>query len=312
MDIKVSIVLVNYNTKELTAQCVESIQKHTTGISYEIIIVDNGSVDGSVEFLSHYTNVLIVESGGNVGFGRGNNAGVKRAAGEYVFLLNTDTLVLNNAIKILFDYCESHQHEKLGVVGCWLMKPDRTITTSNLSFPSVYSTWNKVYRYFLKKRKGVGESMMPNKQIVNVVSGADMFIKKQVYEAIGGFDEDYFMYGEEVELQYRLHKKEYEQILLKGPQIIHLEGSSSGNANSAKASFFMMYSMKRGRYLFYRKHKSLFHRILVALLDFPIDAVFVAIDPRFSHKRLRYFRNYFLLLPYYKIEKQTIEKKFYL
>ena len=296
--IDVSIIFVNYKTWELTKECIDSIIRNSKDFTYEIIVVDNNSNDGSVENLQKVPNVRVIQSDENVGFGRANNIGAKAANGKYLFLLNSDTYLLNNAIKFLFDYYERNSfHKNLGAVGCWLKHPDDSITTSFSYFPSIWNNWRHLFNYInchLMKRNVLKEAH--DNFEVNVISGADIFISKDLYLSIGGYDKDYFMYGEEAELQYRLHKQGYHNFLIKDPSIVHLEGASSGNQGKKKASFFMIYHMKKGRFLFYWKHKSLLQRILVAIADFPIDVCFAIIDKRFCHRKSEFFRIYSILL----------------
>ena len=104
----VSIIIVNYNTKKLIKNCINSIYKHTKDVDFEIIVSDNGSVDGSVEMIkSEFPNVILIENNANLGFGAANNRGLKIAKGKYIFYLNSDTVLLNNAVKYFFDYWEN-------------------------------------------------------------------------------------------------------------------------------------------------------------------------------------------------------------
>ena len=114
---QVSIIMVNYNTKELTKKAIQAVFDKTEGVEYEIIVVDNDSKDGSVEELkkTFQDKIIIIESKENLGFGRGNNLGIKQAKGKYIFLLNSDTELINNAIKIFYDYME--QNEQVGICG---------------------------------------------------------------------------------------------------------------------------------------------------------------------------------------------------
>lgn len=295
--IDVSIILVNYNTCELTRQCICSINEKSIGFIYEIIVVDNSSTDDSPKVLPLLSNVIYIESGANLGFGMANNLGAKVAKGKYIFLLNTDTILMNNAVKFLLDYYENNCFRKsLGAIGCWLMNGDMKITTSYSNIPSVWDNWKHIYSFFKKRIYNSVHSTKNYKEFeVGVVSGADLFIKKDIFLSIEGFDSNYFMYGEESELQYRLSKLGYRQFLIHEPSIVHLEGASSGNEKNKKASYFIIYHMKRGRFIFFRKHKLLITRLLLVLLDFPIDLVFVFIDKRFNHQRMEFFKLYSIL-----------------
>ena len=131
----VSVIIVNYNTFRMTADCIESVRQKTSGISYEIILVDNGSTDGSKDFFEQFEGIKYIYSDENLGFGRANNLGAKQASGDYLFLLNSDTLLINNAIKILYDYINTHQ--SVGVVGGNLVGLD---STERISFERVFTS----------------------------------------------------------------------------------------------------------------------------------------------------------------------------
>ena len=190
----VSIIIVNYRTPDLTQACIDSIYTHTKGVDFEIIVVDNCSMDESVNRLSKDHRIKLIVSPRNGGFGYGNNLGMKVARGKYLFLLNSDTLLVNNAIKEFYDYAESHEPKTL--YGCYLIGDDGTYRGSFHYFPTL------------------------------TICGADMFIPRIAIEECGGFDENIFLYGEEGELQLRMAKASYKRMLLSSPKIIHLEGKS--------------------------------------------------------------------------------------
>ena len=133
---QVSIIIVNYNTKELIKNCINSIYKYTQDIQYEIIVSDNGSTDGSIEMLkSEFPNVILIENNANLGFGTANNRGLKIAKGKYIFYLNSDTVLLNNAVKIFYDYWEnSSDKENIGALGCNLLDENFNIIHSFENF----------------------------------------------------------------------------------------------------------------------------------------------------------------------------------
>ena len=135
----VSIIIVNYNTKNLTLQCIDSIYEKTIGVSFEIIIVDNNSTDGSQELLSQDNRIVFVEAGENLGFGKANNLGVEKSNGKFIFFLNSDTILVNNAIKCFYDYSINHQQLKLGAIGCLLENRDGEKVHSYGFFPTKHS-----------------------------------------------------------------------------------------------------------------------------------------------------------------------------
>lgn len=310
---QVSIILVNYNTLQVTNDCIASIKKNVENVDYEIIVVDNASSDGSIEVLAKRDDIVFVESGANIGFGCANNLGASFASGKYLFFLNTDTIFLNNVIKKLYDFCEKSE-EVYGTVGCWMMDLNKNVVHSFTdSFPTIGGCIREAFSYFyrrISKTIAINQEIRSSVREVQVVCGADMFIPKVIFDEVRGFDSDYFMYGEEVELEYRIRQSGYKQIIIPEPQLVHLEGCSSGKKNR-KISFFQFYSMKRGRILFYRKHKSILYRIFVFCIEGFFDLVFVLVDRRFKRKRWFYLQQYKYLFNWVKLEKQSANISLY-
>jgi GT2 family glycosyltransferase len=149
MLLNISIIIVSFNTKELLSQCIKSIFKHTKGINFEIIVVDNASTDGSQQLIkSDFPKVILIESEINIGFGRANNLGAKHASGDYLFFLNSDTLLIENSIKILKDFIYSESDPNLAVVGCKLLDKNKNPHISYGNFPSIYQ---EIFEYGLLK-----------------------------------------------------------------------------------------------------------------------------------------------------------------
>ena len=219
INISVSIIIVNYRTPSLTLACIDSIYAHTKGVDFEVIVVDNHSEDDSVERLSKDNRIILIESLRNGGFGYGNNLGMRVAHGKYFFLLNSDTLLVNNAIKEFYDYAESYEPKTL--YGCYLIGDDGTYRGSFPYFPAL--TIGAFFRRLFRKQNYTPD--YTDKE-VECICGADMFIPRTAIEECGGFDENIFLYGEEGELQFRMAKAGYKRMLLSAPKIIHLEGKS--------------------------------------------------------------------------------------
>lgn len=262
--IEVSVVIVTYNTLEMTANCIESIRSHTKGINYEIILVDNASTDGSREYFSKLNDIIYVYSIYNLGFGRGNNLGVERASGKYIFYLNSDTLLLNNAIKEFYDWMES-QPEIVGCCGCILLGANNKPINS---FQDIQSTWYFLRQilawYHIKTKVKYNTNVLTKLKYplkVGFVVGADMFIRRSCLEKCGQFDPDFFMYYEETEMQYRFHKNGYESWIIDKPKIKHLVGKSSAtsNTNSQRKLINQLIS----RYLYLEKTHSFVRRYLI-------------------------------------------------
>ena len=237
----VSVIIVNYNTKELLKNCLNSIYKQTKDIEFEVIVSDNGSVDNSIEMVNtSFPQVILIENNANLGFGTANNRGLKVAKGKYIFYLNSDTILLNNAIKYFFDYWEnSTEKEKIGALGCNLVDENMKITHSYEKFPDCdkiiknlvranYGLMKEFLLQIFKKKKK--QELIQKKNIekkigeVDYICGADLFLLNNDFAL---FDEKIFLYVEEVDLQYRLMKNEKKRLLIDGPLIIHLEGKAS-------------------------------------------------------------------------------------
>lgn len=257
----VSVIIINYNTRQMTSECVDSVIEHTKGLEYEIILVDNASSDGSKEFFENDSRVKYIYSSQNRGFGAGNNLGAKNASGKYLFLLNSDTLLQNNAIKMLFDFSENQP--VTCVCGAWLLDRDGNPNVSEVVFPRMNIA--EFIKSKVKKRKPLNSSKI---QQVDVVCGADIFMSKGLFENVEGFDEGIFMYGEEVEMQYRLSKDGVPRFVIPGPGIIHF---SKGSASNASLNHF------RSHFFFLKKHMSKFNYYCARtyyVLNFTIRKIF--------------------------------------
>lgn len=235
----VSVIIINYNTRKMTSECIDSVIEHTSGIDYEIVLVDNASKDGSKEFFETDSRVKYIYSDRNAGFGAGNNLGAKYAKGKYLFLLNSDTLVNNNAIELFLDYAESHNQRC--VYGGWLNDKEGKPNKSQFPFPRM--GYCEFVKSFLVKPKKEDRT---HEMHVDAVVGADMFILKSVYDEAGGFDENIFMYGEETELEYRLKLMGVDRMIIPGPNIVHFGGASGTSTQSV--------SHMDSHYYFLKKH----------------------------------------------------------
>lgn len=229
----ISIIIVNYNTLKLTKNTINSVIEKTKDLDYEIILVDNASTDGSVEFFEkeYKDKIIFIKNDKNIGFGRANNKGIEIAKGKYVFLLNSDTLLINNAIKILFDFME--KNENCGVCGGNLfdinLKPAhsflRELPCLSSEIDSKLNFFSKIIRKIMNKRADFNYFKVEKE--VGYITGADMMIRREILSEVGYFDEDFFMYSEETELTYRIKKRGYKVISVPQAMIIHLEGKST-------------------------------------------------------------------------------------
>ena len=259
----VSIIIVNYNTLHVLKPCIDSIVTHTTGISYEIIVVDNGSTDGTTDALRGDYRVKFIPTGENLGFGRANNRGLELANGEYIFFLNSDTLLKNNAIKMLYDFTKKYQG-KLGALGCILEDRQGNQIHSYGQFPKMGNDFLKFL--IVPILKGLHLYHQPAIKYpeqwmkVDYVTGADLFVSRQVLDTCGTFHPAFFMYYEESEMEHRFHLHGYDNVLINGPHIIHLEGEGGKTGNKSKfirdtyrqeRSLFIYFKLTEPRWKYY-------------------------------------------------------------
>lgn len=253
-----SIITISFNTREILTDCIKSVIKYTKGIDYEILVVDNASTDGSLERIKElekkYPQVKLIDAKANVGFGKANNLGAKNAQGEYLLLLNSDTLVFDNAIKESLDALKKiHQ---CGVFSCKLLNADKSVQASGGHFPNFGNVF--AWQFFIDDLPLIGKlipsfhpqlgSYNRNREM-DWVTGAFMITPKKVFDTVGGFDENIFMYTEEMEICYRLRQLGFKTVYHNSPAIIHLGGASGG-------SVFALTSEIKNMIYFWKKHKS--------------------------------------------------------
>ena len=244
----VSIIIVNYNTKELLSDCLTSVYCNTIDVDFEIIVVDNASCDGSEDFIRfRYPHVIWINSGENLGFGRANNLGVKYAKGEYLFFLNSDTIFKNNAVKFFLTYMRNHYEENIGVIGCTLLDTLGCPNNSFGTFPSPKSE----FAYLLGKLVNKSVNISNKERNVDYIIGADIFMRRDLFEIMDGFDPQIFMYYEETDLQSRMAKIGLKRLIIEGPEIVHFEGGSFQQKGLSFNRFMM--AQKSYNY-FVRKH----------------------------------------------------------
>jgi hypothetical protein len=244
--IDVSVCIVNWNTGKLLDNCIRSIKEKTRGLSYEIIIVDNNSSDNSVSMIkSNHPECVLIESGKNLGFAKGNNEAVKKASGRYILYLNPDTELITNALCGMYRFLEVNAD--FGAVGCTLITSEGKIQfTCARTFPTPlnqFSLLAMLNRLFPRSKNlstiEMGYWDHADSREVDCLSGACIMARHAIVETLRGFDEEYFMYAEDVDLCYRIRKGSWKIYYLAEERIFHHEGASSKKKTNRHFSSLM-------------------------------------------------------------------------
>lgn len=256
----ISIIIVNYNVKDFLYQCLKSIFESSHSLKIETIVIDNNSSDGSVAFLEPlFSNVRFVKLNENIGFGKANNFGFKIATGKYYLLLNPDTVIGEKTLQTMFDYME--QNNEVGISGCKILNPDGTFQLAcRRGFPTPWASFCKLFglQKIFPKSKIFAQYNQTFRSIdetyyIDSIMGAFMFIRKEVIDQIGGFDPDYFMYGEDIDLCYRSAKAGWKTAFVHTTSIFHYKGESTKRSSIDEIKHFY-----EAMGIFARKHYSKF------------------------------------------------------
>lgn len=265
----VTISIVSYNTKEPLRNCLQSLQERRDEgeVTMDVVVADNDSHDGSVEMVrSEFPWVQVVETGGNIGYGRANNAGLNDARGRYYFVLNSDTIVLPGALRIMRDYMDSNP--KVGCVGAQLILEDGSIQESCARDPGIAAIfWEQTYlAKLLPKNKVTGAYLMTywdynEIREVEQVCGACLFVRREAYEQIKGFDPAYFMYFEDTDFCIRMRRAGWPIYFVPEARIRHLLGASSSGDWRKRARTVSAYN--KSRYYYFNRYEGRLRGLLV-------------------------------------------------
>lgn len=243
----VSIIIVNYNGKEQTSACLQSLRAVSSAIAYEVILVDNYSTDGSVEIIRRdFPDITVLEQKTNVGFGQANNIGAHSARGEYLFFINNDTLFQRDILKPLKEFIETDEYT--GAAAPMLLNPDGTYQLSFGYFPSIINELRT--KRDTARLKNIPADRSPKR--VDWVSFAAVMIRRSAFIKVNGFDERYFMYFEDADLCLRLQKTGYRTFYCPEYALIHRGGGSW----SKDVSNTIRKEYRRSQMLFYTSHRS--------------------------------------------------------
>lgn len=228
---QVSVIIINYNTFEYTCNCIQSLVDKTEDVDYEIILVDNASSECNADlFKEKFSEIILIKNTENSGFAAGNNLGVENAKGEYILLLNSDTIFIENSIHFIYEKCK--KINDLGAATIQLISSDGGVQSSAKRFPSVMAHFleiTRLYKIFKKQHKKRNEKYNYQKNFVcDWIWGTFFFFPKKNLELMNGYlSETYFMYSEDVEWCYHFKKAGLNNYYFSDSKIIHLIGKSS-------------------------------------------------------------------------------------
>ena len=252
----ISLVIVNYNVKHFIDQCIRSVLDATNALELEIIVVDNDSIDGSVDHIAtHFPMVKLIANSRNVGFARANNQAIKIATAPYILLLNPDTLIEKDTLTSCFQFMK--EHLDCGAMGVRMIDGEgKFLPESKRGFPSPFTSLMRLSglsRLFPKSRffNSYNLGYLPENEThqVDVLCGAFMFIRKAALDRVGLLDEDFFMYGEDIDLSYRIQQAGYSIYYYPITTIVHFKGEST-----KKSSLRYFTTFYRAMAIFARKH----------------------------------------------------------
>jgi GT2 family glycosyltransferase len=262
-----SVIIVNYNTPTQVKEAVSSIYSHITTLKFEIIVLDNGSVQGSVEEeLMSFTEVHLIKSKENLGFGRANNLGFEYAKGDYLFLLNSDAYLIDSlSVPTMIDYLE--QHKDVGIVGPNFIKKDGSKNYAYGNLLGLRKMLHDMGYWKIPRSKEDGYATfkvcdVTTPKVVGYLAAAGIIIKRTMIEKYGLFDPKFFLYFEDMELGWRYSNAGIKSVLLPQSTVIHLGGGSSGTNNPEILKHILM-----SKKYYLKKTLGGFNYFLVRLLD---------------------------------------------
>jgi len=266
--LELSIIIVSYNVKCFVEQCLYSVLNAVKNIDAEIIVIDNNSTDGSYDYLNfNFTNVKFIWNKKNIGFSKANNIALAQATGKLVLFLNPDTIVAEDCLDKCLSFFKAQKN--IGALGIRMIDgTGKYLKESKRGFPTPFTSLYKITgltalfpnsKRFAKYYLG---HLPPNKNhVVDVLSGAFMIVDKNILDITNGFDESFFMYGEDIDLSFRIQKAGYKNYYFSGSSIIHFKGESTKKNNIRYVILF--YGAMN---LFVKKHYSVFESLIYRFL----------------------------------------------
>jgi len=253
----VTVIIVNFNTRELLLGCLRSLFAQTRDIEFEVIVVDNSSSDQSVDAVSReFPRIQVIANTENRGFAAANNQGIRVAHGRYILLLNPDTIILDNAIAKTVRFADEHPH--VGVVGCQVLENEAKVQRTCFTFPSplnLFLASTGLCRMFPSSRffgrHNMGWWNRDTEREVDVVSGMFFLVRREAIDQVGLLVEDYFVFAEETDWCYRFRHKGWKCGFSPVAQVIHLDG---GGKSTSQAGVQMYVQLQKSLLIFHRKN----------------------------------------------------------
>jgi GT2 family glycosyltransferase len=267
---QLSVIILNYNVRYFLEQCILSVQNALEGIDSEIIVVDNASSDDSCEMMKDkFPNIKLIENATNLGFPKGNNIGVAQAKGEYICILNPDTVVAEDTFAKILNSKFQIPNSQLGIIGCklidgtgnFLPESKRGVPTPWVAFTKIFGLY-KISNYF---GKYYAQHLSENQSgKVDILVGAFMMMKRELYLKVGGFDENCFMYSDDIDLSYLVLKTGKSNYYFHETSVIHYKGESTVRDGTYMKRF------REAMQFFYKKHfkKSWFFDVMMQVGSF--------------------------------------------
>ncbi len=260
-NIDVSIIIVSWNTREILCKCLEALCNHARNMSCEIILVDNGSSDGSPEAVEkEFPQVKLIRNKKNLGFAKANNIGIRASVGRYLCLINSDVFVLDNCIDALINFMD--ENPSVGIAGPRICNPDGSLQTSCRSYPSIWNTFCQAVGLskLFPKSAFFSEAFMKywahdTRRQVDVLSGCFWIVRREAVETVGLLDEKFFIYGEDIDWCRRFREAGWDVVFYPGAEAIHIHRASSSND---PLRFYI--EMQKADMHYWRKHHGVLSR----------------------------------------------------
>jgi len=284
---ELSIIIVNWNVKDLLVKCLTSVFKYTQNIDFEVFVVDNNSSDNSVALIKQkFPQVKLIQNSSNLGFAKANNQAIQQASGNYLLLLNPDTELIDNSIFKMLEFIK--QRPACGIVGPKLLHSDKTTQASIRKFPSFWDQFFillKLHNFFpnLKPIRTYHMFDFKYDEIIQVeqIMGAAMLINKKVFDKIGLFDEKIWLIFEEVDFCKRALDAGYQIYFYVAAQIIHHKGESFNQQKTLTKQINFNHNL----YYYFKKHKPFYQLIFLWFLQ-PISLLLALLDQLFGFKKI--------------------------